>query len=54
VKKIFREDFGTVFGRVQERMDRGKGLKHPAWLIRPAPEPLAISRMEKKLRSWGW
>jgi lipoic acid synthetase len=26
--------------------------KHPAWLVRPAPETIAIGRMERHLRKW--
>jgi lipoic acid synthetase len=50
VKKSFTEVLCALFGYAQERSDGGKGSKHPAWLIRAAPETLAIDRMEERLR----
>ncbi len=46
VKKIFIQEFRRAFGYSVRSVDVQAAGKHPAWLIRPAPNAADIHRME--------
>jgi lipoic acid synthetase len=52
VKQHFMRKFCKLFGYTQPSAVHQKLSKHPAWLIRPAPETAAIDDMEQRLRRW--
>jgi lipoic acid synthetase len=49
VKTIFIQEFRSAFGYTAESANVEVAGKHPAWLIRPAPNAAAIHRMEELL-----
>jgi lipoic acid synthetase len=53
VKKAFIEAFRDLFGYAQKGTDGERGSRRPAWLIRAAPETLAVDRMEERLRRFN-
>ena len=52
VKKTFTEAFCRLFGYANKRSENKRGSRHPVWLMRAAPDPSALDRMEKRLRRW--
>ncbi len=48
VKGLFIEEFRRSF----EYDEEVKAHRHPTWLVRPAPETIAIDSMEANLRQW--
>jgi len=50
VKQHFTDEFRKSFGYSKKSGTKEKTIKHPAWLIRPAPNSAAICQMEEKLR----
>ena len=51
VKNIFVKEFQRSFGYAQKSGSIWSACKHPDWLIRPAPNPAGIHRMEKLLEN---
>lgn len=52
VKEHFVKAFKSLFGYIKFSSVHQKSSKHPAWLIRPAPDTSPIDRMEERLRRW--
>ena len=49
VKKLFISEFSKSFGYTHKSVHASKTSKHPVWLIRPAPDPAGVRKMEAQL-----